>query len=1182
MAYDAGRVEVGVGAKLDKASWKKVDAEVKKVEKQKADVTVGFQIDRRQLDRAYQLLRKWRTEKADAKLGFTILKGQYNEHLRLVRTAGRREAKASLGFRIDKANLRQFEAQVAHAIRRVSRDLTVDVKVRLDESASRSTAALADNERQVDRSSQALQGLGAVASGASRSLAAMGQGVSRLSLSLGPLSGRLQYLGNAAVVLAPILASLAGVMVALGSSFLSAAAGAAAAGSAIGSALVPAGVLGIGVMTRLTEAMDVFALREKAVEATATEATKATNDQVRSADQLADSFDGVQGALESLQDSYDAVTDAQQQVVRATRDYRQAVRQARSDVRAAADAEQAAARDVIDAQKEVTRAREEALAVAREANAEARRSALDARDAELSLAEARDEQGAAYRRILDLQQLPLDVEGGETQAQRTEAISDAQRDYQQAQQGVRRAELDLKDARERQNDALKETTKFVTEGAKAYGPLQDAIEAVKEAEEEHAKTVKELNRLRRQDVNETPAVVAALEGVRDANEGLERSLRNVERAHRAVASARRQRGTVAEAQEEVPEVPLSQIRRAEHAFGELTKAEQEFVLGLEKLRDSFRRDLQPATDAFFRVFTHGLERGGELVEKLKDPLNELGEVLAGELKTTIDLLTSKEWVDFFERSTEFATDLAEPMADILRDFANIFRLFADAAQGQTLKLFEDLAKVTGEWVEQLEKDPRKLRRAMRDMFDNFRSWIALAEALADLLITIVGVSDDEGKETIDNLTGAIEDFDKKLEDSAEERDKFVDWIKDSKEFMEDLWLIIQPTVQGMSDFARFLQGAIDALGELFGLEDASKGFFRTLGFAFSGIMVARITGAAGLIRRALTRVLAGSATSAVAGDAGEVLAQSFTARLRRRLSNLWHTVKDRLSRLFSGAATSTAETAGTEAAGGMISNFRTRMSGRLPRLRQFMRTWGMALGTAAAIGFFITFKDEIEDALKDLSDKLGLKSGEEARRAGRGEQEGLIEKWLDIKVPDIPGLGHAGGLVNPDGTIGRGFQRGGLIPKGEDTLVGVQFGEFIMRREAVDKAGIGAMEAINRGDTQTGLAETLRKEAQEAGTPLQTIGEMLGALAIEGQVAGAEAGEGIAGGLEGGRRRGRRDDRAHDEGRDRVVGGPRRRHRRCGRRHEQAGRPALRGHPRHGNRQVEGPAQERHQAVRGD
>ena len=533
----------------------------------------------------------------------------------------------------------------------------------------------------------------------------------------------------------------------------------------IGSALVPAGILGIGVMTRLTEAMDVFALRDKAVEAAATDATKATNDQARSADQLADSFDGVQGALESLQDSYDAVTDAQQQVVRATRDYRQAVRQARSDVRAAADAERDVARDIVEAQKEVTAAREEALAVAREANAEARRSALDARDAELSLAEARDEQGAAYRRVLDLQQLPL--EEGETAQQRAEAVSDAQRDYQQAQQGLRRAEQDLQDARKRQTDAIKEQNRFIQEGVRAYEPLKDAIQAVKQAQDEHAKTVKELNRLRRQDINDVPAVVAALEGIRDANEGLERSLRNVERAHRAVASARRQRGTVREAQEEVPEVPLSQIRRAEYAFGELTKAEQEFVLALEELRDSFREALQPATDTFFRTFTHGLERAGDLVDDLKRPLNDLGDVLAGELRDTIDMLTGREWTEFFEQSTVFAQDLAPPLADILRDFANIFRLFAEAAQGETLQAVRGPLEVTGGWLEQLEKDPKGLRRAMHDMFENFRSWIALIESVADLLITIVGVSDDEGKKTIDNLTQAIEDFDKGLENSKE-------------------------------------------------------------------------------------------------------------------------------------------------------------------------------------------------------------------------------------------------------------------------------------------------------------------------------------------------------------------------------------------------------------------------------
>ena len=702
------------------------------------------------------------------------------------------------------------------------------------------------------------------------------------------------------------------------------------------------------------------------------------------------------------------------------------------------------------------------------------------------------------------------------QAQRTEAVSDAQRDYQQAQQGVRRAELDLKEARDRQNDALKETTKFIAEGTRAYAPLKEAIERVKEAEEEHAETVKELNRLRRRDINDVPAVIAALEGIRDANEGLERSLRNVERAHRAVASARRQRGAVAEAQEEVPEVPLSQIRRAEYAFGELTKAEQEFVLGLEDARDTFRNVLQPATDTFFRTFTHGLERGKGLLKDLKDPLNELGDVLAGELRDTIDMLTGKEWTEFFETSTEFATDLAPPVADILRDFANIFRLFAEAAQGPTLKLIEDFATVTEGWVEQLEKDPKGLRRAMRDMFDNFRSWIALAESLADLLITIVGVSDEEGKKTIDGLTEAIESFDKSLEDSESEREDFVNWIKDSKEFVDDLWTIMEPTVEGMAMFARAMQHAVDWLGELVGLKDSSETFFKVVGVGVALKMAGNITGGGWLVRQALKRLFTGklatAALESAADLAGKTGASSLVSGMRTKLGDLWHRVRDRLKGLFTRSAGAAADAAAGTASEGFVAGTQTKLKKGSKLSRASVGAFRV-IGGLAGFAFAIAFINKATEDIQNWIDKKGeetfgdrFKATKAAEDVGGGADPtkspaDYIEEWIFG--------GAKGGLVTP-----RGFQRGGLVPKGEDTLVGVQFGEFIMRREAVDKAGVGAMEAINRGDTQTGLAETLKKEAQEAGTPLQTIGAMLGALAVEGKVAGAEAGEGIASGLE--------------------------------------------------------------------
>lgn len=63
--------------------------------------------------------------------------------------------------------------------------------------------------------------------------------------------------------------------------------------------------------------------------------------------------------------------------------------------------------------------------------------------------------------------------------------------------------------------------------------------------------------------------------------------------------------------------------------------------------------------------------------------------------------------------------------------------------------------------------------------------------------------------------------------------------------------------------------------------------------------------------------------------------------------------------------------------------------------------------------------------------------------------------------PLTPNQFAAGGIVTPPG-IRRGYAAGGLVPAGEDTIVGVRFGEGILRQQAMQSIGIPKFHELNR------------------------------------------------------------------------------------------------------------------------
>lgn len=162
----------------------------------------------------------------------------------------------------------------------------------------------------------------------------------------------------------------------------------------------------------------------------------------------------------------------------------------------------------------------------------------------------------------------------------------------------------------------------------------------------------------------------------------------------------------------------------------------------------------------------------------------------------------------------------------------------------------------------------------------------------------------------------------------------------------------------------------------------------------------------------------------------------------------------------AGATTGTAMGTATGTAASTATASTMVGSARSGRLRSAFTTAGRLLGPAMAISLALPLIGELDKKIQDW-----------ARRKGATElyqSKGPADNMGDLTPDDPLGLGKLLGLPGSakGGLIG--MARGGsvmqsLVPPGEDTVRGLQYGEFVMRRKAVETHGVDAMERINRG-----------------------------------------------------------------------------------------------------------------------
>ncbi len=233
-----------------------------------------------------------------------------------------------------------------------------------------------------------------------------------------------------------------------------------------------------------------------------------------------------------------------------------------------------------------------------------------------------------------------------------------------------------------------------------------------------------------------------------------------------------------------------------------------------------------------------------------------------------------------------------------------------------------------------------------------------------------------------------------------------------------------------------------------------------------GIVTGGRLGITGLRRvlggaRGLARQLLGGAGSAggtsfasrASTAAGSSIGPSFN-----RQGTKFRTAGNTAGGQFGRSAGSTAGRVTARDAGSVISK-----SARGGVLATAMKGAGLLAATAFVDAYGPQIRSGIDNAFSKIpgNRKSGLESG-----ARKGASDTQIVPG--VRVGDIqklgkkfnPGgiFGHAsGGLVSPAG-------RRSVVPPGEDTVRGLRYGEFVMRKSAVQRHGVGALQAMNRGN----------------------------------------------------------------------------------------------------------------------
>lgn len=230
-------------------------------------------------------------------------------------------------------------------------------------------------------------------------------------------------------------------------------------------------------------------------------------------------------------------------------------------------------------------------------------------------------------------------------------------------------------------------------------------------------------------------------------------------ATRALADAHREAAQAA-TQQSAAESNLA------YFLDQLTPAETRLYKTILRIKDRAEKVFTPITDIIIGSFTRGIE-GAEKV--LFDPrilsgFRSLSQGMANSFDRVTDAMTNKESRNFWVDTLEQGRKNLKPLTDISLNLWRIFRNISTAAGPALNEILKSIADVTGDLADNSD-DISGLEEFFERGVEHLKAWARLAGSLIGLLETLFDVSSESALNTLDDLTGRIDDANEGLKNN---------------------------------------------------------------------------------------------------------------------------------------------------------------------------------------------------------------------------------------------------------------------------------------------------------------------------------------------------------------------------------------------------------------------------------
>lgn len=640
----------------------------------------------------------------------------------------------------------------------------------------------------------------------------MGDAIGGITVNLGPFGVKLTAVTGAVIALAAAMAvSLVAALSLLVSSLASATAAVIGLATALVGALGPAVAViaaTIGRITKIVSALKAKSAAEKASAEGSAQAASAEERRHDAALAVAGAIRNVTGAERGLEQARDSARDA---ITNANREETAAYR-------ALGDAAAEVSRQFVEANRAMAQSVEDvkdAILNLEGAEIGVDRTAIATERAKNKLAELRGEAGATssefdrlFNKFTDVaidfdpsQLAGIVPSGGGAGAPTELDIADAILDVRDAKLQEKLATNQLGDSERDLNEKRAEAAKFAREGVAAYEPYTAALRAQSDASERLSLATERSNELEQQGIDNAPAVIAATESLKDANDRL------AEARHNAANAADGAAGGAAAA-------------KAKQEWDDLTESERQLGEAFIAAGSAIRTSFQPAVEGMLAGIGGAVAKIPAILSPLTDSFEALGIAMGRSVNSFAALLATPAMSASFQTLIDGAAELAQTLGG--RAFQAFFVIMTNIATAAMPLLLDASAKFAG-WLERIAGktgNQKKLGASFQSLGEHLYGILGLIKAVANIFIGFFSATSGDSKAFVATLTGmaqGLADFFKSAEGQERVKQFFAAVIPLAVQSLKFLGNIIIFILQLVEAVAPALSGVLAAFNLLFGV-----------------------------------------------------------------------------------------------------------------------------------------------------------------------------------------------------------------------------------------------------------------------------------------------------------------------------------------------------------------------------